>query len=1243
MIARRPALGAAAALALAAAWTGPAAAQLAARAVMRPVGQAAGDLYGATVAAAGDLNGDGFADFLVAATRADATFADAGRAYVYLGGTRLDSLPDAVAAGRTPAGLAGTTFAGVGDVNDDGYDDWLLGSPNYDTGAPPRFPGKAWLYFGGAALDAVADRTLDMPSGQSNSALFGTAIARLGDVNADGYPDFLVSAFVVAPDSLSAFVYFGGPNLDAFADLALRTGPGFTVRSAAAGDVNGDGWNDIVVGVSGQSSATPGRLQVFFGGPALDGLPDVTIVSPGLQDSYGFAVACGDLNGDGFADLAVAAMNRSSPGRAFNGEVMVHFGPAPTATPDLVVQGAATSDNLGTALAMGGDLDGDGIADLAIGVPGADGRATNAGQVWILFGGAAPRATPGLKVDGEAANDLFGSSVAFAGDPDLRGSDALLAGAPQNDAAFTNAGRAYLLRIERYAIARPAAGERWEAGGTASVEWGGAEPADLELSLDGGASWATLATAAGGAAANALAVAVPDVTTGRARIRLTRSGAGPGSGESAPSPGEFRIARVIPAPAAILDELTYDPGTSPGRLGSAVAAGVDWDRDGAPDLFAGAPFAADGALAIRSGGVGAGELRAGITAFEQFGAAVANAGDLNGDGFDDLAVGAPSCAAAGPEAGRVYVFFGGPASDGGPDRVIEGRRARELFGAAVAAAGDLNGDGHADLVVGAPGSGGDGRAYVFYGGPAFDAIPDRTLTAGIPGPFGLVVSGAGDVNGDGAGDLLVSGPPVPGGTGSSALHLFLGGAGVKPWDRRVLEGREPGDGFGSALTALGDLDGDGFDDFAVGVPFADAPGAADAGAVEVFFGGVAIHPRPGLRFLGSAPGEFFGSALVGRVDLNGDGRPDLAIGAPGHAGAGPLAGRVDVLFGGSDGAVDVRIEGSEPGARFGSSLAAFGSPSAERFGAIAVGAPFAVAPGAAEGRLHALEAARWRLRTPRVTAAGWLAGAPLTVRWTGAEPADVWFAGPTGGERLAAAAGGAPGNVLELVLPVSLPDSGRIELRPADPALRGLSAGPPVRLRREVRATRFEAEAREDGVALAWATDPAIGPNGLTGYRLWRARGPLPREAVGGDLRGTAALDAEGRAGDAYTLVGVTAAGAEYEVATLALPAAPRGIRAWPQPAGESGRVRIAFEAPRAGGAPAADLEVRVFDARGRRVRTLAFGRPAPRAGVVELEWDGHTDGGARAGPGLYFVRARAPSAGFDVTRRVVMLDTPRR
>src|SRR5262249_7644779 len=135
-----------------------------------------------------------------------------------------------------------------------------------------------------------------------------------------------------------------------------------------------------------------------------------------------------------------------------------------------------------------------------------------------------------------------------------------------------------------------------------------------------------------------------------------------------------------------------------------------------------------------------------------FGTSAAWVGDVNGDGFDDLLVGAFRYPAIG-SVGRAYLFFGGPAMDAVPDLIIDPPPGGSgWFGVSVASAGDFNGDGYPDFIIGAQQAGYEGRAFIYYGGPSLDAVPDVTLigeTTGALTGFGASVASAGDVNGDG--------------------------------------------------------------------------------------------------------------------------------------------------------------------------------------------------------------------------------------------------------------------------------------------------------------------------------------------------------------------------------------------------------------------------------------------------------------------------------------------------------------
>lgn len=365
-------------------------------------------------------------------------------------------------------------------------------------------------------------------------------------------------------------------------------------------------------------------------------------------------------------------------------------------------------------------------------------------------------------------------------------------------------------------------------------------------------------------------------------------------------------------------------------------------------------------------------------------------GDFNGDGIDDLAVGAPTADTDGTQAGEVYLLFGRSTGfaplfdvnslltvnggDGSLGVVLRGFSSSDRFGASIANAGDLNSDGITDLAVGAPAADGvfpaffAGRVYVFYGQTdplpaefqANDLLPNGNN--GIAGFFldgetffdaaGSAVAGLGDVNGDGVADLGI-GAPGTGATGQGAVYVLYGHTSVQQTDTPfplvtslgslreanggdgtagfVLNGATSNDFVGSVLASLGDLNGDGLGDYAIGAPNADGE-ATGAGAAYILYGSTTPAPAErqldflfpsrggngteGFVIRGAVAGDAVGTSVLVAGDLNNDGTRDFAVGAPGVRVNGAALGGVYIVYGvptGHAATVDLSLLGKTGG------------------------------------------------------------------------------------------------------------------------------------------------------------------------------------------------------------------------------------------------------------------------------------------------------------------------------------------
>jgi hypothetical protein len=311
---------------------------------------------------------------------------------------------------------------------------------------------------------------------------------------------------------------------------------------------------------------------------------------------------------------------------------------------------------------------------------------------------------------------------------------------------------------------------------------------------------------------------------------------------------------------------------------------------------------------------------------ELFGSTLA-AGDWNGDGIPDLAVGAPAGQGTGVRpAGKVYLFLGGEGFGAAAAAVLSAGEAGDGFGEAISMADDINGDSLADLVVGAPHSrkagATAGRAYVWFGrrsgglGKSADAEIRLGSTNDL---FGTAVA-TGDVNGDGQADLVISSPhDKTGEKWPGSVSIILGGKKINfavPSQVIWGEGTAWQDEFGASIAVVPDMNGDSAAELVVGAPQV-TDGGRQVGKAYLYYGGQKIEAKPAATFAGGAEAGRFGQHVFSLGDVNGDSKGDWAAQAENESGS---RGVVHFFYGGWDKPFQ-HFTGEAIGDRMGSALA----------------------------------------------------------------------------------------------------------------------------------------------------------------------------------------------------------------------------------------------------------------------------------------------------------------------------------
>ena len=806
----------------------------------------------------------------------------------------------------------GYSLAPAGDLNADGVPDYLMGA------VEPNFSTPQGAVYGLSGVDSSILFTIEAPH---NDELFAVSVAGDVDIDGDAVPDVLVgvpdgTATGGVVDAGMVYVFSGATQNVIYEVGGIDPLGEFGSALAVLDDMNNDGVAELAVGAPGDDSAAvdAGSVRVFSG---IDGSFLCAVYGSGVNDGFGTAVeTVPDANGDGWADLAVGAPRDDDVGTDCGSVQILSARNCSVLSP---WAGIAASDELGHALAGPGDINDDGVPDYVVGAPGNS-------TVYALSGADGSVVWSLTKPPSFGLHDvdaMFGSSVEAMPDVDGDGRGDVAVGYPKLSGAWVLSGHdgTTIALYTGAAIDLPVGQIRETCLGWSLASIG-------DVNRDGVAD---------------LAIGAP--------LDVLPPGHGYWFGSATVVSGRWHEDWVLAE-----NEHWGE------AQGWAVSAAGDVNGDGADDYAVGAPFIGAGRVRVHSGADNS-VLRElwGQSSGDNHGKSLACAGDVDADGVDDLIVGAPREGGAS-RPGGAWIYSG---ATGLPLLHFQGSTPFSGFGHAVAGLGDMNGDGRADVIVGAPqgpqpatgfsDKPGYVRVYSGVDGAMLRevvgvTVPDADDPADVVGEaFGYSVSGVGDWNVDGTVDFAVGIPGAGGRYGNGRVRVYSGvDAAVLSdfWMGPALFDREFGISVSGSETF--DFNGDGRRDLVVGEQRVAYGPHQPEGLAWVFSSAddSVLWSKHVIYDTSYGQPVTFGYAVAALGDFNRDGFDDIAVGDPPTFGLlGPGAGEVSV-YSGRDGGMLFQISGASSWDYLGYSVAAAGDANGDLAGDLVVGAPLGTAPNA---------------------------------------------------------------------------------------------------------------------------------------------------------------------------------------------------------------------------------------------------------------------------------------------------------